>query len=238
MVKSTAKKYPGKWKQAVIVSVTALLASGMYWQISHQNKSQNQIVPSYRALRVIDGDTFETTEKQLIRISGIDAPEISNCGGSEAAEALKKEILNKNLYLKIIYRDSYHRLTAHVYNENGLVAAQLAKQGLVYYTGDGLKDDNLKLDTETAKKNKIGIFSDKCTQITNPKDSKCVIKGNNNHDTKYKLYRFPGCGQYNTTTVQLYLGDQWFCTESAALKAGFTKGNDCFSQTWPKKSTI
>lgn len=235
MGKSTYKNGPkGKWKQAVIVSASVLLASGMYWQISHKSNPNNQIVPSYRALRVIDGDTFETDEKQLIRLSGVDAPEIGNCGGQEAKLALEKQILNQNLYLKIIYRDQFHRLTAHVYNQDSLVAINLAKQGVVYYTGNGLKDDNLKLATEQAKANKTGIFSNKCTQTINQNNPKCVIKANSNLESTSRLYRFPGCGQYNSTIVQLYMGDQWFCTESEAVKAGFTKGKDCYQQSWTK----
>lgn len=42
---------------------------------------------TYQVLRVIDGDTFETIEHQIIRLSGIDAPELELCGGLEAIKA-------------------------------------------------------------------------------------------------------------------------------------------------------
>lgn len=54
---------------------------------------------SYRVERIVDGDTFVTTENQMIGFSGIDAPEMENCDDKEAKEALGKLIPNKKLYL-------------------------------------------------------------------------------------------------------------------------------------------
>ncbi len=42
---------------------------------------------SYKAERVVDGDTFVTTENQMIRLAGIDAPELENCNESQAKQA-------------------------------------------------------------------------------------------------------------------------------------------------------
>ena len=187
---------------------------------------------TYEVERVVDGDTFVTKENQMIRLTGVDAPELENCDGPEAKKALEKIISGKKLYLKVIYKDSSDRLISHVYNDQGLVATQMAALGMAYYTQTGISDPGLKTAYLTAKQEKIGIFSSKCTQISNISNSKCPIKGNVHKPGNTKLYRFPGCGQYNNTDVQLFWGDKWFCTESEAQEAGFTKGSDCFNKSW------
>ncbi|TSC87307.1 MAG: succinoglycan biosynthesis protein [Microgenomates group bacterium Gr01-1014_16] len=227
-MKTRLPKSKGDWKTAVAVGATALIASGGLWWIGDRNKIP---VPAYKMLRVIDGDTFETTERQLIRLSGVNAPELANCYGQEAKSTLQKLITNKNLYLKVIYRDGSNRLISHVYTDKGLVATQLAREGTVYDFGRGLDDPEFDQAVDYAKSHKIGIFSPKCTQTINTANPKCAIKGNVRTPDS-KLYRFPGCGNYTTTLVQLSLDDRWFCTEKEAQSAGFSKGSDCFNQSW------
>lgn len=231
MVKKKLAKKKGNWKKAIAVSAVALAASGALWFITGANGIKIP-VPSYRAMRVIDGDTFETEERQLIRLTGIDAPEIENCDGKEAKEALSKLILDKNLYVKVIYRDSGMRLISHVYNIKGSVSVQMLRAGMAYNLGTGVKDPALGKAADEARKEKLGIYSSKCTQETNPNSKTCVIKGNIRTEGLGKIYHFPDCGQYNNTVVELYKGDQWFCTEKEAQKAGFTRGSDCFDKTW------
>jgi endonuclease YncB( thermonuclease family) len=69
-------------------ALVAVSTAGAYW------KSQIP-VPAYTALRVIDGDTFETTEKQLIRLANVNAPELENCLGPEAKAEMEKLVINK-----------------------------------------------------------------------------------------------------------------------------------------------
>lgn len=232
MVRKKLAKKKGNWGRAIAVSAAALAASGTLWYLTGTNGVKIS-VPSYRAMRVIDGDTFETEERQLIRLTGIDAPEIKNCNGPEAKQALEQLVLNQNLYVKVIYRDGSHRLISHVYNDDGLVSEQMIKTGMAYSTGTAIKDPSLGQAAAVAREAKLGIYSPKCTQETNPNSKTCVIKGNlripGNGD---KTYHFPGCGNYNQTLVELYKGDQWFCTEELAKKAGFVKGADCFEKTW------
>jgi micrococcal nuclease len=232
MLKKKLPKKKGNWKRAIAISAVALLASGTMWYLTGAHGIKIP-VPSYRAMRVIDGDTFETEERQLIRLTGIDAPEITNCDGKEAKEALEKLILNKNLYVKVIYRDSGMRLISHVYNDKGLVSEQMLKSGMAYNLGNAVVDPAIGKAADFARKEKLGIYSSKCTQETNPNSKTCVIKGNvRRQGTEQKVYHFPGCGQYNQTVVELYKGDKWFCTEKEALKDGFVKGSDCFEKSW------
>jgi endonuclease YncB( thermonuclease family) len=230
--KTRLVKKKGNWRRAVAIGATALTASGMLWYLTGA-RGVKIPVPSYRAMRVIDGDTFETEERQLIRLTGINAPELEYCYGPESKEALEKLVKNKNLYVKVIYRDGSKRLISHVYNDDGSVSEQMLKAGMAYYSGQGVDDPALNKAADSAREAKQGIFSPKCTQETNPKSKTCVIKGNlripGNGD---KTYHFPGCGQYNNTLVELYKGDEWFCTEAQAKKEGFAKGADCFEKTW------
>jgi micrococcal nuclease len=218
-------------RKPLAIIASALAASGTFWYLVSTNGVKIP-VPSYRAMRVIDGDTFETKERQIVRITGINAPELGNCDGPEAKITLEKLILNRNLYLKVIFRDGF-RLVSFVYNEDGSVSEQMLKAGMAYYLSKDVSHPELKRAGDAAREARLGIYSPKCTQETNPDSKACVIKGNlRDPGGKDKTYHFPGCGQYTQTLIELYKGDQWFCTETEAKKAGFTKGADCFEKTW------
>ena len=180
-------------------------------------------VPAYRADRVIDGDTFVTTEEQDIRLDSVNAPEKGRCGYEEATEELKKLVMNKPLYIKVVFHDKFRRLVAQVYSPDGNVNEIMISKGLAYIES-GASSQALGPATDQAREKKLGIFSDKCTQTVNKSQPKCDIKGN---DRNGKIYYLPSCGVYPNVTVQLYLGDQWFCTEKEAIKAGFRKPVQC-----------
>lgn len=232
MVKKKLPKRKGNWKRAMAVGAVTLLASGMFWYI----KSPQGIkipVPSYRAMRVIDGDTFDTEERQRIRLTNIDAPEPDLCGGKESKATLEELVLNRNLYVKVIFRDSNRRLVSHVFNDQGSIGVQMLEKGMAYYLGSTNSDPDLAKASEYARREKVGIYSGKCTQDENSENPKCVIKGNYPGFTrKNGVYHFPSCDNYTITKLELFKGDRWFCTESEAKKAGFTKGSDCFDKKW------
>jgi micrococcal nuclease len=109
----------------------------------------------------------------------------------------------------------------------------MLKSGMAYYLGSTTNDPELAKASEYARSEKTGIYSSKCTQTENTENPKCVIKGNYPGFTgKNGVYHFPGCNNYTITKLELYKGDQWFCTEKEAQQAGFTKGADCFEKTW------
>ena len=184
--------------------------------------------------KIIAGDTFVTKEKRNVRLASVSAPESEDCGGKESKKELEKLILGKPLYLKVLYNDIYGRLVSLVYTTDGLVNEKMLQGGYAYYNGTAGEPEGISKEAESAKTNHIGIFGPGCTQLINPDNPKCVIKGNKRlRGGGTAQYRFPGCRQYSKTIVQLYLGDQWFCTETAAKKAGFTKGADCLDKSWP-----
>ena len=184
---------------------------------------------SYKINQVIDGDTFETTEHLFVRLADTNAPETKLCGSDEAKKQLEKLIQNKPVFLKVIYKDSFDRLIAWVYTPAGFVNEAMVKSGWAVYEQKTADLNSILVSAKnSARDNKKGVYNQLCTQMTNPNNPNCTIKSN----IIRNQYRFPGCGQYNNTDVQLYLGDRWFCTESEAQKSGFTKGSDCFNKSW------
>ena len=210
------------------VVLVAAVTGGAYLKISH---GRNAIrVPAYVAERVIDGDTFETKEKQSIRLASADAPELKYCGGIEAKAELEKLVMGKPLYIKAIYRDGFQRLIAYVWSGAEFVNKRMVEEGKAVYRLTEKANSETEMMHQAANKareSKAGVYGRECTQITNTENPKCVIKGNRRPASGADYYHYPGCGQYNNTVVQLYMGDQWFCTETEARAAGFKKGPLC-----------
>lgn len=209
--------------KAVFGTMITSLALGSYIWFS-TGKTNPIKVPSYTVARVIDGDTFETAEKQLIRLSSANAPELDHCWGKEAKEALEKLILGKPIYLKVQFRDPFYRLISVVYTDDGFINEIMVRNGHAHYGKTG-KDtgEEMVAAADDARKHRRGIYSPKCTQKIN-RNSSCQIKGNINNG---KIYYTPDCGMYNQVEVQLFQDDKWFCTEKEAQKAGFRKPSQC-----------
>lgn len=180
-------------------------------------------VPAYRAVRVIDGDTFVTEEKQNIRLSSTQAPEKDRCGYEEATKELEKLVMGKPLYIKVVFRDKYSRLVSLVYSPDGFVNELMLSKGMAYIAST-IGNEKISLASDLAREKKLGIFSNKCTQMENQEKPKCNVKGN---DRNGKIYYLPSCGVYHNVSVQLYLGDRWFCSEKEAIAAGFRKPQQC-----------
>lgn len=210
------KKKVRLWKKVVATGVIGASLGLGFWSSK----------AFYTVTNVIDGDTFETKEGQHVRFDSVNAPELDSCLGKESKEELEKLVLHKKVYIKVTFYDSYQRLVASVFTVDGNVAKKMLEKGLATYSNQGLQKQNDLLEvSRKARDKKVGVYSETCTQIVNPKNSKCNIKAN--VGDLGRSYRHPGCGQYNNTLVQLHFGDKWFCTETEAKAAGFTKGTDC-----------
>lgn len=157
---------------------------------------------------------------------------MGNCGGKEAQAELIKLVDGKPLYLKVLFNDQFKRLVSDVFTPDGSVNEKMLASGWAYYArGIGRESDAMRLAGEVAREKKLGVFG-QCIEKVNTKQPKCVIKAQHSTNKAGDVYRFPGCGQYESTLIQLYLGDQWFCTEKETVKAGFTKASDCFDKKW------
>jgi len=81
--------------------------------------------------RVIDGDTFEISTGEKVRLICIDTPEKGESGFNEAKEFLEKLILNKNVTLEkdITNKDKYRRLLRYAYVNDLFVNKEIVQKG-------------------------------------------------------------------------------------------------------------
>lgn len=203
-----------KWKK-LAVGVTAATVLSLPYFVGEKVKE------------VKDGDTFVIGNGQLVRLFGLDAPEPENCYGPEAAKELKRLISGKRVVLREPISDQYRRVVALVYVDGKLINEIMIKEGFALYTRFGQSETKIMHDAnEYARANNLGIFSPKCYQ-PNPIDPKCVIKGNYDRDKKNMVYIRPDCPYYDKTVVEKFRGERYFCSESEAVKAGFTLAKFC-----------
>lgn len=181
--------------------------------------------------RIIDGDTFIVAGNRQVRLMSVNAPEVGLCGSDQATAKLTELISGKKVRLAGDINDTFGRLLALVYVDNLLVNQEMISTGWARFTSTASPEsENLKAAFNQAKEEKVGIFSNLCLQNTNPKNSKCNIKGNVREGKK--TYFFPGCGNYSNVALELDQGDQWFCNETEAVAAGFTKAANCYDKTY------
>jgi len=218
---SKTKKTSVRRKLAAVTAGTILLVAGTIGVV------KRTVTAGERVVSVIDGDSFKIGNDQTIRLLSLDAPDIKYCMGEESKDALTKKISGKTVVLKELKTDRYGRVMAMVYAGGENINEYLIKNGLAIHLWDNTKQ--LKILGEAsdfARGERLGIFSPECYQ-TEPPNPKCTIKGSINPATKEKTYTLPTCDHYTTTVVEKYKGEDWFCTEAAALKAGFVKSDNC-----------
>lgn len=179
---------------------------------------------------VIDGDSFKIANKQTIRLASLDAPEDEFCMGAEATKALTKKILGKRVILRDVKTDIYRRILALVYVNGELVNEYMIRGGFAVTTREAIdENENVSAANTNARENHLGVYSTECFQ-KDPPNPKCPIKGNIDDRNKKKEYLTPDCRAYNRVIVEKSFGEEWFCTENQAKKAGYTKSSGC--NTW------
>lgn len=180
-----------------------------------------------KVVEVVDGDTFIIENRQPIRLYGLDAPALENCMGQDARKALSNLILNKRVLIKEPLSDGRGRVMALIYIDGKLVNEIIIRTGLAQFRRQGGSEtERMKVASDYARENSIGIYSPICYQ-TEPPNPKCAIKGNYDEHRAEKIYFTPACNYYSMVTIQKHQGDDWFCTESEAQKSGFTQAETC-----------
>ena len=203
-----------------VVAVASIVATGMVFR--------NFVNPYETVYKIADGDTFILeSNKQTVRLFGLDAPEADNCYSKEAYSRLDQLLKKRQVQLKEPVVDKFGRVVALVYVDGKLVNETLIKEGYAAYRSEpGSEKETMKAAHELAKSKKVGIYSQACTDEA-PPDPKCNIKGNHDLDRDEYLYLTPDCPYYSLVTVRRFEGDQWFCTPSQAQKAGFKQSSAC-----------
>jgi len=115
--------------------------------------------------RVIDGDTIELANGQIVRYVGVNAPNNGEPFEEEATEANAKLIQGKTVTLEYdaYTSDRFGRILAYPMVDGKNVAVELARQGVakvtIYEDRRKLKyQDVLLKGQEEAKKEKLGIW--------------------------------------------------------------------------------
>jgi len=176
-------------------------------------------------VRVVDGDTFDLEEGVRIRLAGAEAPEYpEGCLSSKAKERLEELILGKEVEIEVIEEDSFGRKVGLVMEDGLLIDKTMVEEGLARAeSGENPRHGADLLSAEdSAKKAERGIWSSLCAG-----EEGCLIKGNVRRDLGTKVYHLPECYNYEKIVVNEREGDQWFCSEAEAQKAGFRKSEDC-----------
>lgn len=214
--------------QKTIFGLLAIISSILLYFYQQIKTFQSQ-EGKFLVTQVLDGDSFVISPDQTIRLANIDAPELDLCFGQQAKQFLENLVLNKYVDIKVYGKDAYKRTVATVYlTDNKLVNESIAENGYAIYTSTKTEERQMiNQAVEKARQNSLGIFSSTCSQTENIDNPKCNIKGNIGKHDREKYYHLPNCAEYNRTVVELHLGEQWFCTENEAQKAGYTKSKNC-----------
>lgn len=200
----------------------------------------------YKVSKVIDADTITLENGQKVRLIGIDGPEKGECFYDESLKFTKD--LLENQYVKIQKDisevDNYNRLLRYVIipksgEDNILVNDYLTDEGQVLSVSsapDLRYRDLMATSQQQAIRANKGLWN-QCQyepeyakyreQGAEPPSQNCLIKGNISERGYGKTYLLPGCDNYQTTKVDLRKGEQYFCSEEEAQKAGYRKATNC-----------
>lgn len=238
-------------KKITLVAMTAILVAGGYGGYTlikekdlESLRSGN--VATYEVKRVIDGDTFELADGDVVRMLGVDTPEEKECYADESKEALKKLIEGKKVELRkdVTGVDDFGRLLRYVIlvnnsplENNILVDEYMVREGygeMQNNPRDKLYSGVLLEAREKAEKEKRGLWdacdyapSEHSQESVEAPSAKCTIKGNISTGEFGKTYFLKECNNYEQVKVDTSRGEKYFCSEEEALKKGFVKARYC-----------
>jgi micrococcal nuclease len=230
-------------KHYLIISLLIFIFITGCSQPSNQDKDTNaflaQIINDYPELkdkkyeiatikRVVDGDTYETSSGQKLRMIGVNTPEVhgnEQYYGREASDFSKKRLENQTVYLfrDVSETDKYGRLLRYLFiqNEPVMFNETLVIEG--YANTMTIPPDVMfaekfaKLESESRANNK-GLWGENKNSSSN--QVSCLnpeIKGNINSRNE-KIYHLPDGRYYDQTKAE-----EMFCTEEEAIAAGYRK---------------
>ncbi len=202
--------------------------------------------PLYAVVRVIDGDTFELADGEVVRMLGIDAPDEGECYFDESKNALKKLVEGKEVELRkdVTGVDDFGRMLRYAIlpsttalGNSKLVDEEMVREGYAVPQNnprDKLYYGLLIEKREEATKNKKGIWSaceyepsEHSQADVLPPNAKCTIKGNISTGEFGKTYFLKGCNNYDQVKIDPDRGEEYFCSEAEASSAGYSKSRYC-----------
>ena len=131
---------------------------------------------SYYVLRVVDGDTIELSNGEIVRYIGIDTPELREKDASgwiynpmpyaeEARDFNRKLVEGASVRLEfdVQKKDKYNRLLAYIYSQDKMVNLEMVREGYatLYTYPPNVKYTEQFLNAQKeARENKKGLWSD------------------------------------------------------------------------------
>jgi endonuclease YncB( thermonuclease family) len=208
-------------KVAIGILITASVGLNGYFLLSKNSEMT--------VTQVHDGDTFTLKNGERVRLLGIDAPELGNCGATESASLLKSLVLGKTIKITDEKRDTYGRRMGLVWKGSTLINKEMLKEGWAKPNYDpNSESETLKTAYKYASENKLGVYSSLCKKINpTPTSKNCTIKGNIDKATGDHFYHLTTCPHYKQIVLDLDIGEKFFCSEKEAKEAGFTIASEC-----------
>jgi len=238
-------------KKISMTALIAILAAAGYGGYTVVKQSELAGMRSgqatlYTVARVIDGDTIELKDGDVVRLTGIDAPDVGECYFQESKDALSQLLTGKDVELRkdVTDTDDFGRLLRYaiLLDVSGTKDSILASEYMVaggYATPRSNPRDRLYYGMllekrEEAMKAGRGLWS-ACDYAPGehgqadmgPAKAECDIKGNISTGEFGKTYFLTGCNNYAQVKVDTARGEKYFCSEAEAVKAGFVKARYC-----------
>ena len=120
-----------------------------------------------KVVGVKDGDTIvillKNNETQTLRLAEIDCPEKSQAFGMKAKQFTSSQVYGKYITFRTIAKDKYGRSIAKVYYDDKYLSEEIIKAGFAWFYKRYSNNKRLELLEHEAKRNKLGIWSDKTT---------------------------------------------------------------------------
>lgn len=121
------------------------------------------VLALFIVIRVIDGDTFVVANGSTVRINAIDASEISQPYGMQAADYLKRNLVGNIVRVKVVNRDRWGRYVGDVYL-NGIDVGEAMVLNGAAWDGSAFsrwgEDARLQEAQRNAMKWNLGLWQD------------------------------------------------------------------------------
>jgi micrococcal nuclease len=206
----------------------------------------------YPVIKVVDGDTIDILlngKSERLRLIGINTPETVDpnkpveCFGPQASANAHKLLDGQEVRIAADPtqddKDMYGRLLRYVWRQDGLFYnLEAIKDGFAYeytFAKPYQYQAEFKAAQQAAQAANLGLWSacagtisvqPQVNTASGSSGSQCLIKGNIN-SSGVKIYELPNCPYYKQTVIDTSKGEKWFCTEAAALAAGWRKAGNC-----------
>jgi micrococcal nuclease len=135
-----------------------------------------------KVVGVIDGDTITVLTKEkrqiMLRLTGIDAPEMEQEFGAEARRFLTNLVLNQTVIISSVKKDCLDRKTGSVVFNNSDLSLSVVKSGNAWADTScgGETNDALTKEEASAREKKVGLWQNSNDPPVNPAEFRRKIQ--------------------------------------------------------------